>query len=126
MTYLDALTGALFDSDVLSFAIPVCAPYSALSAYKYKVKLVPGTGKRGKGMCQICCDRSSRVQRARRRWMRSCARWTAASASGTCSSASRLGGGGAGRPMSPAQDEELARCIPGKVKVMTSLVAKKK
>ena len=50
MTYLDALTGAPLPEDVLIFAIPVCAPYSAMSAFKYRVKLVPGTGKRGKGM----------------------------------------------------------------------------
>ena len=49
LSYLDALTGAPFPDDVLTFAIPVCAPYSAMSAFKFKVKLIPGTGKRGKG-----------------------------------------------------------------------------
>ena len=48
-SYLDALTGSPFPEDVLLFAIPMCAPYTALSAFKYKVKLVPGTAKRGKG-----------------------------------------------------------------------------
>ena len=36
--------------DLLLFAIPVCAPYISLSNYKYKVKLVPGTLKRGKAV----------------------------------------------------------------------------
>ena len=44
---LNGLTGRPTASDVLKFCIPVCAPYSALSDYKYKVKLVPGTSKRG-------------------------------------------------------------------------------
>lgn len=35
--------------DIIHFAIPVCAPYTSLQKYKYKVKLTPGTLKRGKG-----------------------------------------------------------------------------
>lgn len=42
------LTGSPFAEDELLFAVPVVAPYSALHNYKYKVKLTPGTGKRGK------------------------------------------------------------------------------
>lgn len=34
--------------DNLLYAIPVCGPYSSMNAYKYKVKLIPGTTKRGK------------------------------------------------------------------------------
>ncbi|KAJ2802630.1 hypothetical protein H4R20_003208 [Coemansia guatemalensis] len=45
---LDTLTSAPMAGDNLSFAIPVCAPYPALSQYKYRVKLVPGTMKKGK------------------------------------------------------------------------------
>ena len=45
---LDELTGQPVLEDELLFALPVCAPYSALLNYKYKVKLIPGTGKRGK------------------------------------------------------------------------------
>ena len=45
---LDELTGCPVGDDELLFALPVCAPYSALSNYKFKVKLIPGTGKRGK------------------------------------------------------------------------------
>ncbi|XP_058129559.1 ribosome quality control complex subunit NEMF homolog isoform X2 [Anopheles ziemanni] len=45
---LDGLTGQPVDEDELLFAIPVVAPYQSLHNYKYKVKLTPGTGKRGK------------------------------------------------------------------------------
>ncbi|KAI9500098.1 fibronectin-binding protein A N-terminus-domain-containing protein [Coemansia spiralis] len=45
---LDTLTSTPLPGDNLSFAIPVCAPYSALSSYKYRVKLVPGTMKKGR------------------------------------------------------------------------------
>lgn len=34
--------------DLLLFAVPVCAPYAVVQNYKYKVKLVPGSVKRGK------------------------------------------------------------------------------
>ncbi|KAJ0173458.1 hypothetical protein K1T71_010607 [Dendrolimus kikuchii] len=42
------LTGSPFADDELLFAVPVVAPYSALTNYKYRVKLTPGTSKRGK------------------------------------------------------------------------------
>ncbi|KAJ2779492.1 hypothetical protein H4R18_003973 [Coemansia javaensis] len=45
---LDTLTSAPLAGDNLAFAIPVCAPYPALASYKYRVKLVPGTMKKGK------------------------------------------------------------------------------
>lgn len=45
---LDSLTGQPLPEDELLFAVPVVAPYNALVNYKYKVKLTPGTGKRGK------------------------------------------------------------------------------
>jgi hypothetical protein len=47
---IDTLTGIPRDDDVLQFAIPVCAPYTALQGFKYKVKLTPGGVKKGKGM----------------------------------------------------------------------------
>ncbi|KAG9268213.1 nuclear export mediator factor NEMF [Astyanax mexicanus] len=46
--FLDSLTGQPHLEDVLLFAVPVCAPYTALSNYKHKVKLTPGTQKKGK------------------------------------------------------------------------------
>uniref|UniRef100_A0A667YYF0 Ribosome quality control complex subunit NEMF n=1 Tax=Myripristis murdjan TaxID=586833 RepID=A0A667YYF0_9TELE len=45
---LTSLTGQPHADDVLLFAVPVCAPYTALSNYKHKVKLTPGTQKKGK------------------------------------------------------------------------------
>uniref|UniRef100_A0A7N8Y5L7 Ribosome quality control complex subunit NEMF n=1 Tax=Mastacembelus armatus TaxID=205130 RepID=A0A7N8Y5L7_9TELE len=45
---LTSLTGQPHPEDVLMFAVPVCAPYTALSNYKHKVKLTPGSQKKGK------------------------------------------------------------------------------
>nr|CAB3264294.1 nuclear export mediator factor NEMF [Phallusia mammillata] len=45
---LDSLTGCPMPDDVLLFAIPVCAPYNSMQNYKFKVKLTPGNGKKGK------------------------------------------------------------------------------
>ncbi|XP_028293411.1 ribosome quality control complex subunit NEMF isoform X2 [Gouania willdenowi] len=45
---LTSLTGEPHVEDVLLFAVPVCAPYTALSHYKHKVKLTPGSQKKGK------------------------------------------------------------------------------
>ncbi|KAI7818715.1 fibronectin-binding protein A N-terminus-domain-containing protein [Gamsiella multidivaricata] len=50
LTVLDGLTGRPLPTDILQFAVPVCAPYSALQKYKYKVKLIPGTMKKGKAV----------------------------------------------------------------------------
>ena len=52
LTQLDELTGCPKPGDVLLAAIPVCAPYSVLSSYTYRVKLVPGTLKKGKAYKQ--------------------------------------------------------------------------
>uniref|UniRef100_A0A183TK60 NFACT-R_1 domain-containing protein n=1 Tax=Schistocephalus solidus TaxID=70667 RepID=A0A183TK60_SCHSO len=45
---LDRLTGQPSPDDTILFALPFCAPYSAISKYKFKAKLIPGTQKRGK------------------------------------------------------------------------------
>ncbi|XP_034530781.1 nuclear export mediator factor Nemf-like isoform X2 [Notolabrus celidotus] len=45
---LTSLTGQPHAEDVLLFAVPVCAPYTALTNYKHKVKLTPGAQKKGK------------------------------------------------------------------------------
>ncbi|XP_047536851.1 ribosome quality control complex subunit NEMF homolog [Vanessa atalanta] len=42
------LTGCPLPEDELLFAVPVVAPYSSLHNYKFKVKLTPGSNKRGK------------------------------------------------------------------------------
>ena len=54
-TELDKLTAKPHPEDVLIQAVPVCAPYSTLSHYQYRVKLTPGNGKRGKASKQ-CVD----------------------------------------------------------------------
>jgi predicted ribosome quality control (RQC) complex YloA/Tae2 family protein len=50
---LDAFTGRPLPGDDLLTAIPVCAPWSALSSYKYKAKIQPGSTKRGKAVKEI-------------------------------------------------------------------------
>ena len=52
LTTLDSLTGIPRGSDVLMYAVPVCAPYAALQGYKYRIKVTPGTQKRGKAARQ--------------------------------------------------------------------------
>lgn len=49
---LAKLTGKPTSDDVLLCAVPVCAPYNVLSQYKYRVKLTPGSVKRGKASKQ--------------------------------------------------------------------------
>ncbi|XP_050305733.1 ribosome quality control complex subunit NEMF homolog [Anthonomus grandis grandis] len=45
---INGLTGVPLEGDELLFAVPVIAPYNTLSSYKFKVKLTPGTNKKGK------------------------------------------------------------------------------
>ncbi|XP_044747380.1 nuclear export mediator factor NEMF homolog [Coccinella septempunctata] len=45
---INALTGIPTVEDELLFAVPVVAPYSTIINYKFKVKITPGTGKKGK------------------------------------------------------------------------------
>ncbi|KAI7860665.1 hypothetical protein BDC45DRAFT_429820 [Circinella umbellata] len=52
LSILDSVTPNPLAEDIIHFAIPVCAPYTALQKYKYKVKLTPGTLKRGKAIKQ--------------------------------------------------------------------------
>jgi hypothetical protein len=53
LTQLDTLTGCPRPVDILLAAVPMCAPYPVLAAYKHKVKLVPGTLKKGKAGKQV-------------------------------------------------------------------------
>jgi hypothetical protein len=53
LTVLDGLTGKPVPTDILQFAVPVCAPYGALQKYKYKVKLIPGSLKKGKAVKSV-------------------------------------------------------------------------
>ncbi|KAF2753774.1 hypothetical protein EJ05DRAFT_457690 [Pseudovirgaria hyperparasitica] len=52
-TPLDAFIGRPHPADSIVLAVPVCAPWTALSNYKYKVKLQPGTVKKGKAVKDI-------------------------------------------------------------------------
>ncbi|KAI4344741.1 hypothetical protein L6164_011932 [Bauhinia variegata] len=45
---VDYLTGNPLPNDILLYAVPVCGPYSAVQSYKYRVKIIPGTAKKGK------------------------------------------------------------------------------
>ncbi|KAL5849225.1 hypothetical protein ACOSQ4_007238 [Xanthoceras sorbifolium] len=45
---VDYLTGNPLPSDILLYTVPVCGPYSAVQSYKYRVKIIPGTAKKGK------------------------------------------------------------------------------
>lgn len=45
---IDKLTGVPKPNDIIQGLVPMCAPYSAITSYKYKVKLQPGQLKRGK------------------------------------------------------------------------------
>lgn len=48
MNTLDMLTAMPEPTDTVQYALPMCAPYGALTNYRYKVKLMPGSTKRGK------------------------------------------------------------------------------
>eukprot|EP00835_Amoeboradix_gromovi_P001083 NODE_43_length_28809_cov_0.237200.p2 type:complete len:830 gc:universal NODE_43_length_28809_cov_0.237200:15161-12672(-) len=45
---LNQLFGDIQESDEIEFGVAVCAPYDVMKNYKYKVKLTPGTEKKGK------------------------------------------------------------------------------
>lgn len=45
---LKTLTGSPLEGDELLYAVPVVAPYSTLQNYKFRIKMTPGTNKRGK------------------------------------------------------------------------------
>lgn len=52
VSILDSLTGKPTDEDLVHYAVPVVAPLSSLRDYKYHIKFVPGTGKKGKSAKQ--------------------------------------------------------------------------
>ncbi|KAG9241850.1 putative nuclear export mediator factor Nemf [Calycina marina] len=53
LTSIDALVGTPLPGDEILEAIPMCAPYDAMNKCKYKVKLQPGTVKKGKAVKEI-------------------------------------------------------------------------
>ena len=96
---LDSLTGLPVDEDEVLFAVPLVAPYQALQHhYKFKVKLTPGTGKRGKASkmaLQIFLKDKSCTQREK-------------------------------DLIKAVKDETIARNIPGKVKLSAPQLQKVK
>lgn len=50
---LETLTGQPVAEDSLLFALPFCAPFSALQKFKYKAKLLPGVQKKGESEWNI-------------------------------------------------------------------------
>jgi hypothetical protein len=46
---LASFTGKPVPEDILLYAMPICAPYDVLRDYKFKVKVLPGGGKKGQG-----------------------------------------------------------------------------
>jgi hypothetical protein len=53
LEWLPALVGMPHVNDEILAAIPVCAPWSSLGRYKYRVKLQPGAVKKGKAVKEI-------------------------------------------------------------------------
>ncbi|KAK3698784.1 hypothetical protein LTR37_016788 [Vermiconidia calcicola] len=53
LTQLDALVGTPLSGDEILEAIPICAPWAALTKYKYKAKMQPGQQKKGKAVREI-------------------------------------------------------------------------
>ncbi|KAI9789041.1 MAG: hypothetical protein M1816_006396 [Peltula sp. TS41687] len=53
VTMLSNLIGTPLAGDEILEALPVCAPWSAMTRYKYKIKLQPGQQKKGKAVKEI-------------------------------------------------------------------------
>ncbi|KAL5343805.1 hypothetical protein BJX70DRAFT_7 [Aspergillus crustosus] len=53
LEWLPALVGTPHVDDEILAAIPVCAPWASLGKYKYRVKLQPGSVKKGKAVKEI-------------------------------------------------------------------------
>ena len=62
---LAQLTGKPTSEDIVLNAIPVCAPYHVLNQYKYRVKLTPGSVKRGKASKQ-CVEMFTRNEEGKK------------------------------------------------------------
>ena len=53
LAWIPALVGTPHPDDEILAAVPVCAPWAALGRYKYRVKLQPGTVRKGKAVKEI-------------------------------------------------------------------------
>jgi hypothetical protein len=50
--FFDTFIGFPLQKDLLLYALPMCAPYQALTRVQYKIKLLPGSQKKGKAAKQ--------------------------------------------------------------------------
>jgi hypothetical protein len=48
LNVLNRLAATIVEGDEVLHAVPVCGPYSALSYYLYRLKVIPGSTKRGR------------------------------------------------------------------------------
>lgn len=96
--YLDSITGIPAAEDSLVFALPVVAPYNTMVNYKYKVKITPGSAKRGKAaktaLGIFLSDKFGATQRDK-------------------------------DLLKSVKDQDTARNLPGKIKVSTVIKYKK-
>ena len=63
---LSKLTGKPTSEDLVLHAIPVVAPYHVLNQYKFRVKLTPGSVKRGKASKQ-CVEMFTRNEESKKK-----------------------------------------------------------
>lgn len=63
---IDTVTENPLPDDVILYAIAMCGPYTALSSFKYKVKVIPGANKRGKA-AKACLSSFMHDKRASKR-----------------------------------------------------------
>jgi len=97
---LDSLTGLPVAEDSILFAVPVVAPYSAMINFRYKVKVTPGSSKRGK------------AAKTALNVFLSEGKGQAAKAKAVISQRDK-------DLLKSVKDQDLARNLPGKVKVST-------
>jgi len=92
------LLGAPATEDSLLFALPVVAPYNTMVNYKFKVKITPGSAKRGKAaktaLSIFLSDKFGSTQRDK-------------------------------DLLKSVKDQDTARNLPGKIKVSTVIKYKK-
>ncbi|GIX85354.1 nuclear export mediator factor NEMF homolog [Caerostris extrusa] len=95
---LNSLTGCPVLDDTLLYAVPVCAPYSSILSYKYKVKIIPGSSRRGKAAktaLQIFMHEKTAIQREK-------------------------------DLLRSVKDQDISRNLPGKIKISTASYKKVK
>ena len=96
--FLFLLLGVPASEDSLLFAVPIVAPYNTMVNYRYKVKITPGSAKRGKAaktaLSIFLSDKFGTSQRDK-------------------------------DLLKSVKDQDTARNLPGKIKVSTVIKYKK-